>query len=189
MTSRRNGDPRRRLLLECYVSVVADSGRWRPLLLEDARQRGLAAQCHEELIEAPDRAAVRVAHRLAMAPAGLHAWCARWDLDALSDPAEYLALAAARLLTHRDELLLLSARLGAAGDNTVGALVDAQTCARLAVAGCDADVELRSGRQRAALAAAGDLLHGGEAGPRAAPLRGQQLFLILGLRQHASAAH
>lgn len=190
MRQRWQGDPRRRLLLECYLAAAADAERWREQLQHSAGQRGLVAQCHDDLLtDTPDRAAVLVAHRLAMARPGLHAWRASWDVQAMSAPAEYLALAASRLLTHRDELLLLSARFDPEdAGGSIGALVDAQTCARLAVAGCDADVELRGRRQLAALEAAGDLLHGGVAEPSCLAPAGQQLFLILGLRQHATAA-
>lgn len=190
MEQRWHGDPRRRLLLECYLSAAADAGRWQQLLQHNAGRHGLTAQCHDELLtDTPDRAAVLVAHRLAMAKPGLHAWRASWDVQAMPAPAEYLALAASRLLTHRDELLLLSAWLDPdAVGGSIGALVDAQTCARLAVAGCDADAELRGRRQLQALEAAGDLLHGGMHEPSAVAPVGQRLFLILGLRQHATVA-
>ncbi len=190
MGRRWQGDPRRRLLLECYLAAATDAELWRQRLQHSAGQRGLVAQCHDDLLtDPPDRAAVLVAHWLAMAQPGLHAWRASWDVQAMPAPAEYLALAASRLLTHRDELLLLSARFAPVADGgSIGALVDAQTCARLAAAGCDADTELCGRRQLAALEAAGDLLHGGVADPSGVAPAGQQLFLILGLRQHATVA-
>lgn len=190
MMHRWQGDPRRRLLLDCYLTAAADAMDWQPQLLDAARQRGLTLCCEDQLLtDPPERAAVLVAHRLAMAPAGLLAWRASLSADPIAAPGEYLALAAARLLSQRDELLLLVARFDGSGtDGALGALVDAQTCARIAVAGFDADTELRGHRQLAALEAAGDLLHGDVAAAGHFAVNGPQHFLVMGLRQHAPVA-
>jgi hydroxypyruvate reductase len=79
---------------------------------------------------------------------------------------QHLALAAARLIAGRSELLLLAAGTdgsdGVTGD--AGALVDAETCARIALAQLDADDCLAQADSARALAASGDLLHTGPTG-------------------------
>ncbi len=79
---------------------------------------------------------------------------------------QHLALAAARLLAGHDELLLLAA--GTDGTDGVtedaGALVDADSCARIALGGLDVDRSLREADSGSALAASGDLVHTGPTG-------------------------
>ncbi len=79
---------------------------------------------------------------------------------------QHLALAAARLIAGHADLLLLAA--GTDGTDGVtadaGALVDADTCARLALAELDADLCLQQADSARALAASGDLLHTGPTG-------------------------
>ncbi len=79
---------------------------------------------------------------------------------------QHLALATARLIAGHAELLLLAA--GTDGSDGVsadaGALVDADTCARITLAQLDADECLRQADSARALAASGDLVHTGPTG-------------------------
>ena len=79
---------------------------------------------------------------------------------------QHLALAAARLIAGHADLLLLAA--GTDGSDGVtadaGALIDADTCARITLAELDADRCLQQADSGRALAASGDLLHTGPTG-------------------------
>jgi glycerate 2-kinase len=79
---------------------------------------------------------------------------------------QHLALAAARLIAGDDELMLLAAGTdGTDGPTTdAGAIVDGETCARIAVAEIDAEDALRGADSGTALAAAGDLIDTGPTG-------------------------
>jgi hydroxypyruvate reductase len=90
---------------------------------------------------------------------------------------QHLALAAARLIAGQDELLLLAAGTdGTDGvSDSAGALVDGETCARIALAGLDVDSCLRRADSGTALAAAGDLIDTGPTGTNVGDL-------VIGLR-------
>src|SRR4029077_16182738 len=79
---------------------------------------------------------------------------------------QHLALAAARLIAGHPALMLLAA--GTDGRDGVtedaGALVDADTCARLALAELDADRCLHGADSARALSASADLVHTGPTG-------------------------
>jgi len=79
---------------------------------------------------------------------------------------QHLALAAARIIAGRRDLFLLAAGTdgtdGASDD--AGALVDGESCARIALAEIDVEESLRSADSGTALAAAGDLIHTGPTG-------------------------
>jgi len=96
---------------------------------------------------------------------------------------QHLALAAARLIAGQSDLLLLAA--GTDGTDGVtddaGALVDAETCARLALAELDADECLRRADSGTALAAAGDLIHTGPTGTNVGDL-------VIGIKLSAQTA-
>jgi len=104
-----------------------------------------------------ERLAVAAVHRLGIGAPGLYHWSG--VLQTRPEPgegvAQRLALAAARSLAGRDDLLLLAAGPGAA------ALVDGETCARLAVSGMDPELELQGGNSHEALGISGDLLPAG----------------------------
>jgi hypothetical protein len=177
-------DPRRQLLLELYTRLV---------LLPAAEQQAVAAQCAANagtsarwqglLDEPPHVSAVRIAHSLGMGPPGLQLWRAHWSGEASGPaPLTRLAMVAARLLSGREDLLLLAARcgrerspIGPGSQVAEGVLVDGNSCARMAVAGLDVETELTAGRGLALLEAAGDLLYG--AGEATAASQ----FLVIGL--------
>jgi hydroxypyruvate reductase len=134
------------------------------------------------------RLAARFAHELALSAAELCVWGGESTVALPSQPGrggrnQHLALAAARLLAGHDELLLLAA--GTDGSDGVtedaGALIDADTCARLALAELDADECLKRADSARALAAAGDLLHTGPTGTNVGDL-------VIGLKLSAAAA-
>ena len=78
---------------------------------------------------------------------------------------QHLGLAVARLIAGHPDLMLLAAGTdGTDGVTDAGALVDAETCARLALAELDTDTCLRGADAGTALAAAGDLVHTGPTG-------------------------
>lgn len=117
------------------------------------------------------RLAARFAHELSLSAAQLLVWGGESTVRLPPHPGrggrnQHLALAAARLIAGHPELLLLAA--GTDGSDGVtadaGALVDAESCARLALAGLDADQCLRTGDSAAALEASGDLVHTGATG-------------------------
>ncbi len=147
----------------------------------------LAAGCHWQplLLEPPEASAVRVAHALAMGPAGLLGWCAHWPARAVDPPALRCALAAAPLLAGRSELLLLVAPAGG-GMEQEGALVDGESCARLALSGLDPEIELGLANGAGALAESGDLRG---LGPVLAAAPAGRRFLLIGMRSDAPAGH
>jgi len=117
------------------------------------------------------RLAARFAHELCLAPAQLLVWGGESTVQLPAHPGhggrnQHLALAAARLIAGHAELLLLAA--GTDGSDGVsadaGALVDADTCARITLAQLDADRCLQQADSGRALAASGDLLHTGPTG-------------------------
>jgi glycerate 2-kinase len=117
------------------------------------------------------RLAARFAHELRLSPAQLCVWGGESTVQLPPAPGcggrnQHLALAAARLIAGHTDLLLLAAGTdgsdGVTGD--AGALVDADTCARLTLAEIDADRCLQQADSARALAASGDLLHTGPTG-------------------------
>jgi hypothetical protein len=92
---------------------------------------------------------------------------------------------AAPLLAGRVDLQLLVAP-AAEGMEGQGAWVDGESCARMAVAGHDPEIELQLDNCAALLASSGDL-HALHAAP--VPLPGGRRFLIIGLKGDAAAGH
>lgn len=188
-----SGDARRRLLLQ--ACQVAATNRPVAALHEQLRSMAAAAgipfKVHAPLVgEAPRRGAVRVAHALEFAAPGMQCWQALWPAPGADWPGEQLALLAAQLFSHREAMLLLVVRRRPGDGECSGALVDAGTCARVAVAGYDVDTELLLGNPLLLLEAAGDLLladdpDAGEALPGEAP---DVEYLLLGLKWHAAVA-
>ena len=180
-------DRTRALLLETFVALAAErTGSWPEILQREAARRQLRAQWHGPLNDAPPAAAVRVAHALEMGAPGLHAWSASWHLPHEEAPSLQLAASAAALLAGREELLVLVAPAGGASLAGSGALVDGDSCARMAVAGFDAETEIRLGNCGELLGVAGDCV---SVQHSAAASGDATRFLVLGLKWHAPAGH
>jgi glycerate 2-kinase len=129
-----------------------------------------------------ERLAVRFAHELHLGREPVRVWGGESVVRLPPHPGrggrnQHLALAAARLIAGQDELLLLAAGTdGTDGvSDSAGALVDGETCARIALAGLDVDSCLRRADSGTALAAAGDLIDTGPTGTNVGDL-------VIGLR-------
>ena len=134
------------------------------------------------------RLAVRFTHELHLNSAQVCVWGGESTVHLPPRPGhggrnQHLALAAARLLAGQPHMTLLAA--GTDGTDGVtddaGALVDSETCARLALAGLDADDCMRRADSGTALAASGDLVHTGPTGTNVGDL-------VIGLKLSDAAA-
>jgi len=117
------------------------------------------------------RLAARFTHELQLSAAQLCVWGGESTVRLPEHPGrggrnQHLALAAARLIAGHGDLMLLAAGTDAIDGLTddAGALVDAETCARLALAELAADRCLAQADSARALAASGDLVHTGPTG-------------------------
>ncbi len=162
------------------VAAVAEAGAERGLLVQ-ASSRRFAGDAM--------RLAVRFAHELFLSPAQLCVWGGESTVALPPHPGrggrnQHLALAAARLIAGHAELLLLAA--GTDGIDGVtedaGALVDAESCARLALAELDVEQSLRQADSARALEASGDLVHTGPTGTNVGDL-------VIGLKLASDAVH
>ena len=180
-------EQRRAFLLETFAAMAAAAATtWPALLRECAARQALAVQWHGPLSEAPEIAAIRVGHAVDMGAAGIQGWCAAWPEAPGEPPALHLAAAVARLLAGREGLLVLAATTAGGAAEVIGALVDGESCARMAVAGFDAETEIRLGNLAELLQAAGDCITLEDA----AVVRGEPTrYLILGMKWHAPAGH
>jgi glycerate 2-kinase len=144
------------------VAAVAAAAQHRGLTVHAAKARfdGLAT-----------RLASRFAHELRLLPAEVFVWGGESTVQLPPAPGQggrnqHLALAAAKLIAGQADLLLLA--VGTDGTDGVtqdaGALVDADSCARVALAGLDPDGCLQTADSGTALAASGDLVHTGPTG-------------------------
>ena len=139
---------------------------------ELAQGRGLAVRMAAERFDGDARRlAVRFTHELDLYPEGIHIWGGESVVRLPEHPGhggrnQHLALAAARGIAGRRDLLLLAA--GTDGTDGVsldaGALVDGETCARIALAEIDVEDCLKRADSGSALARAGDLIHTGPTG-------------------------
>ncbi len=137
-----------------------------------ARSLGLSAHtAGRRFDEDAVRLAARCAHELRLSPSAVCVWGGESTVQLPRHPGrggrnQHLALAAARLIAGQGDLMLLAA--GTDGTDGVtedaGALVDAESCARVALAGMDVDRCLATADSAAALAASGDLVHTGPTG-------------------------
>jgi len=134
------------------------------------------------------RLAARCAHELRLTPAQVCVWGGESTVVLPPHPGrggrnQHLALAAARLIAGHPDLLLLA--VGTDGSDGVtedaGALIDADTCARVALAELDADECLERADAARALAASGDLVHTGPTGTNVGDL-------VIGLKVDPLAA-
>jgi hydroxypyruvate reductase len=139
---------------------------------ELAQGRGLPVHLAAERFDGDARRlAVRFTHELDLYPDGIHIWGGESVVCLPEHPGhggrnQHLALAAARGIAGRRDLLLLAA--GTDGTDGVsldaGALVDGETCARIALAEIDVELCLQRADSGTALAIAGDLIHTGPTG-------------------------
>jgi hydroxypyruvate reductase len=134
------------------------------------------------------RLAARFAHELELSAAQLCVWGGESTVRLPAQPGvggrnQHLALAVARLIAGHDDLMLLAAGTDGSDGLTsdAGALVDAETCARLALAELDADHCLAQADSGRALAASGDLVHTGPTGTNVGDL-------VIGLKLARAAA-
>ena len=134
------------------------------------------------------RLAARFARELRLSSAQLCVWGGESTVQLPPHPGsggrnQHLALAAARRIAGHADLLLLAA--GTDGSDGVtadaGALVDGETCARLAIAELDAGRCLQRADSGRALAASGDLVHTGPTGTNVGDL-------VIGLKLSAEEA-
>jgi glycerate 2-kinase len=134
------------------------------------------------------RLAARFAHELRLSASAVCVWGGESTVQL--PPAagrggrnQHLALAAARLIAGQSDLMLLAA--GTDGTDGVtedaGALVDSDTCARIALGGHDVDQCLATADSGTALEASGDLLHTGPTGTNVGDV-------VIGLKLSAAAA-
>lgn len=154
-----------------------------------ARARALPVHAPERRFDDDAlRLAARFAHELRLTPSSVCVWGGESTVQLPPHPGtggrnQHLALAAARLIAGQADLMLLAA--GTDGTDGVtedaGALVDAESCARVALGGLDVDECLARANSGAALAASGDLLHLGPTGTNVGDL-------VIGLKLTLAAA-
>jgi hypothetical protein len=173
----------RSILLRVFAAVAGhDLSYWEQLLSEECSRLSLTLHWRGALYDTPSVAAVRVAHALELGPAGLQAWHAAWTDEWSSPPLRLVARAASLLSGHEAMLILAATGAGRGGD--AGALIDGESCARMAAAGLDPRSEIQLGHCAELLASSGDLLNL----PAVAGAGGEpSTFLILGLKWHAPA--
>lgn len=143
-----------------------------------AVQRGLTVECVRQRFDGEaTRLAARFTHELLIGNTQVRVWGGESTVRLPARPGrggrnQHLALAAARLLPDYPQLLLLAAGTdGTDGPTDVaGGLVDADTCARVMMAGLDPDDCLLRADSGTALAAAGALVHTGPTGTNVADL-------------------
>jgi glycerate 2-kinase len=153
-------------------TVVASVDRAVAAIAARGAQLGLTVHTTPtRFADSAERLAARFAHELHLGAAQLCVWGGESTVELPPQPGrggrnQHLALAAARLIAGHSELLLLAA--GTDGSDGVtddaGALIDAESCARIALAQLDADDCLAQADSARALAASGDLLHTGPTG-------------------------
>jgi hydroxypyruvate reductase len=134
------------------------------------------------------RLAIRFSHELHLSTVEVRVWGGESTVQLPEHPGrggrnQHLGLAAARLIAGHQDLMLLAA--GTDGTDGVtddaGALVDAETCARVTLAGVDPELCLRRADSGTALAASADLVHTGPTGTNVGDL-------VIGLKLSAAAA-
>jgi glycerate 2-kinase len=143
-----------------------------------ARERGLTAeQVRERFAGEATRLAARFTHELLVGNSQVRVWGGESTVRLPAHPGrggrnQHLALAAAIYIPEYPELVLLAVGTDGTDGPTeaAGGLVDAETCARLALAGLDAEDCLRRADSGAALAAADALVRTGPTGTNVADL-------------------
>jgi hydroxypyruvate reductase len=137
-----------------------------------AQSRGFSVRMVPERFDGDARRlAVRFTHELDLYPEAVHVWGGESVVRLPAHPGQggrnqHLALAAARGIAGRRDLLLLAAGTDGTDGATLdaGALVDGESCARIALAELDIEQCLLNADSGTALARAGDLIHTGPTG-------------------------
>ena len=153
-------------------TVVASIDHAMERVIAEAFKCGLVPWRDARVFEGDaSRLAVRFSHELHMSASQLCVWGGESTVQLPENPGrggrnQHLALAAARIIAGHENLLLLVA--GTDGTDGVtsdaGALVDGETCSRVALSEIDVQESLKRADSGTALAAAGDLIHTGPTG-------------------------
>ena len=154
--------------VESAMAGVATAALQRNLTVEQVPQR---------FVGEATRLAARFTHELLIGDTQVRVWGGESTVKLPARPGrggrnQHLALAAARFLPDYPQLLLLTAGTDGTDGPTeeAGGLVDAETCARLTLAGLDPDECLARADSGTALAAAGALVRTGPTGTNVADL-------------------
>ncbi|MEJ0039010.1 MAG: DUF4147 domain-containing protein [Gammaproteobacteria bacterium] len=153
-------------------TIVASIDHAMERVVTEAYKCGLAPWRDSRIFDgSAERLAVRFSHELHMSASQLCVWGGESTVQLPENPGrggrnQHLALAAARIIAGHENLLLLVA--GTDGTDGVtsdaGALVDGETCSRVALSELDVQESLKKADSGTALAAAGDLIHTGPTG-------------------------
>lgn len=169
-------------------TVIASIDHAVEAVVTAATELGLAAEPAARRFDGDVmRLAVRFSHELDLSPTDVRVWGGESTVHLPEQPGrggrnQHLGLAVARLIAGHPDLMVLAAGTdgtdGATAD--AGALVDAETWARLTLAGIDAEAALRGADSGTALAASGDLVHTGPTGTNVGDL-------VIGLKMPGAA--
>ena len=144
----------------------------------DATRRGLTARrAARRFAGDASRLSVQFTHELALGQVQVRVWGGESTVRLPEHPGrggrnQHLALTAARLIAGYPQLMLLAAGTDGSDGPTedAGAVVDADTCGRIALMGLDPDDCLRRADSGTALEAAGALVRTGPTGTNVADL-------------------
>jgi glycerate 2-kinase len=170
-------------------TVIASIDHAMERVIAEAYKCGLAPWRDARIFDGDaSRLAVRFSHELHMSASQVCVWGGESTVQLPENPGrggrnQHLALAAARIIAGHENLLLLVA--GTDGTDGVtsdaGALVDGETCSRVALSEIDVQESLKRADSGTALAAAGDLIHTGPTGTNVGDI-------IIGLKLARDAA-
>lgn len=169
--------------------IVASIDHAADTALRQAQALGLDAFRDPQTFDgSAERLAVRFSHELHMNVHQVRIWGGESVVTLPENPGrggrnQHLALAAARVIAgHENLALLVGATDGTDGvTEDAGAMVDGDTCSRVALAGLDVQECLQRADSGTALAASGDLIHTGPTGTNVGDL-------VIGLKLTPEAA-
>ena len=157
--------------------VASVAGAMEGVAAAASRQNLTVERVSERFAGEATRLAARFTHELLIGGTQVRVWGGESTVSLPAHPGrggrnQHLALAAARFLPEYPELLLLAAGTDGTDGPTeeAGGLVDAETCARLALAGLEPDDCLARADAGTALAAADALVRTGPTGTNVADL-------------------